>query len=229
MGKGCGGGTGRGGSGGGRGRGHPPNQPRGDTAKPGQPVGEILPCPDLIYELKGAECGEGRQSNYHDTLDKIGMIPFLGAPADIDRIGAIATRYNLAVIEDAAQALGTEYRFIVDRGLLLQIDAPDLAMERHTLFADRPLTEFLAWIELVIDAINDALATIVKGCQNAGIVPGIHATAALIERRLEQGFRMITVTSDMLAMKSSLTADLATSRGARPGNAQSGEKSGAMY
>ena len=33
----------------------------------------------------------------------------------------------------------TEYRFIVERGLLLQIDAPDLAMERHTLFADRPL------------------------------------------------------------------------------------------
>ena len=27
----------------------------------------------------------------------------------------------------------TEYRVIVDRGLLLQIDAPDLAMERHTL------------------------------------------------------------------------------------------------
>ena len=36
-----------------------------------------------------------------------------------------------------------EYRAIVDRGLLLQIDAPDLAMERHTLFADRPLDEFL--------------------------------------------------------------------------------------
>ena len=30
-----------------------------------------------------------------------------------------------------AAALRTEYRAIVDRGLLLQIDAPDLAMERH--------------------------------------------------------------------------------------------------
>ena len=72
---------------------------------------------------------------------------------------------------------------------------------------------------------DDALATIVKGCQNAGIVPGIHATAALVERRLEQGFRMITVTSDALAMRSSLVADLATARGAKPGAA----KSGAMY
>ena len=72
---------------------------------------------------------------------------------------------------------------------------------------------------------DDALATIVKGCRKAGIVPGIHAAAALVERRLEQGFRMITVTSDMLAMKGNLVTDLATARGARPTEA----KSGAMY
>jgi 5-methyltetrahydropteroyltriglutamate--homocysteine methyltransferase len=56
-----------------------------------------------------------------------------------------------------AAALRTEYRAIVDRGLLLQIDAPDLAMERHTMFADRPLRDFLDWVALVIDAINTAL------------------------------------------------------------------------
>lgn len=63
-------------------------------------------------------------------------------------------------VRAVATALRTEYRRIVERGLLLQIDAPDLAMERHTLFADRPLHEFLAWVELVIDAINGALAGI---------------------------------------------------------------------
>ncbi len=72
---------------------------------------------------------------------------------------------------------------------------------------------------------DDALATIVAGCRKAGVVPGIHATAALVERRLEQGFRMITVTSDTLAMRASLVADLATARGARPSEA----RSGAMY
>ena len=60
-------------------------------------------------------------------------------------------------VRAVAAALRTEYRAIVDRGLLLQIDAPDLAMERHTLFGDRPLSEFLAWVELVVDAINGAL------------------------------------------------------------------------
>jgi 5-methyltetrahydropteroyltriglutamate--homocysteine methyltransferase len=59
-----------------------------------------------------------------------------------------------------ASALAVEYRFIVERGLLLQIDAPDLALERHTLFADRPLTEFLDWVAMVVDAINGALVGI---------------------------------------------------------------------
>jgi len=58
------------------------------------------------------------------------------------------------------QAMRDEYRVIVEHGLLLQIDAPDLAMERHTLFADRPLAEFLEWVERVIDSINAALAGI---------------------------------------------------------------------
>jgi 5-methyltetrahydropteroyltriglutamate--homocysteine methyltransferase len=56
-----------------------------------------------------------------------------------------------------ADALRTEYAYITAQGLLLQIDAPDLAMERHTLFADQPLDEFLAWVELVIANINRAL------------------------------------------------------------------------
>jgi 5-methyltetrahydropteroyltriglutamate--homocysteine methyltransferase len=63
-------------------------------------------------------------------------------------------------VRAVAQALRTEYHFVAERGLLLQLDAPDLAMERHTLFADRPLSEFLAWVELVIDAINGALSGI---------------------------------------------------------------------
>jgi 5-methyltetrahydropteroyltriglutamate--homocysteine methyltransferase len=60
-------------------------------------------------------------------------------------------------VRAVAAALRTEYQTIVGRGLLLQIDAPDLALERHTMFGDRPLTEFLSWVELVVDAINGAL------------------------------------------------------------------------
>jgi 5-methyltetrahydropteroyltriglutamate--homocysteine methyltransferase len=66
-------------------------------------------------------------------------------------------------VHAVAEALRAEYHAIVEHGLLLQIDAPDLALERHTLFADRPLAEFLAWVELVVGAINGALAGIEPG------------------------------------------------------------------
>jgi len=66
-------------------------------------------------------------------------------------------------VEAIADALGNEYRAIVERGLLLQIDAPDLALERHTLFAQQPLSDFLAWVDVVVDAINGALAGIDPG------------------------------------------------------------------
>ena len=68
-----------------------------------------------------------------------------------------------AYVRAVAGAMATEYRAIVGRGLLLQIDAPDLALERHTLFADRPLADFLGWVELVVDSINDALTGIDPG------------------------------------------------------------------
>lgn len=62
-----------------------------------------------------------------------------------------------AYVQAIAAALAVEYRAIVAHGLLLQIDAPDLALERHTLFAGRRIEDFLSWVELVIGAINGAL------------------------------------------------------------------------
>jgi 5-methyltetrahydropteroyltriglutamate--homocysteine methyltransferase len=79
--------------------------------------------------------------------------PGIVASAMENRHYATREEYVRAV----AAALRTEYRAIVGRGLLLQIDAPDLAMERHVLFGDRPLGEFVEWVELVVDAINGAL------------------------------------------------------------------------
>ena len=55
-----------------------------------------------------------------------------------------------------ADALQVEYGMIVARGFILQIDCPDLAMERHTFFADRPLEDFIAFVRLVVSAINRA-------------------------------------------------------------------------
>jgi len=56
-----------------------------------------------------------------------------------------------------ADALAIEYRCIVDHGFVLQIDAPDLAMERHTSYADRPLGDFLRYVDSNVAALNRAL------------------------------------------------------------------------
>ena len=61
---------------------------------------------------------------------------------------------------------------------------------------------------------DDALATIVAGCRRHGVVPGIHSTGALTPLRRQQGFRMITVTSDSLAMRAGYEAELAAASSA---------------
>jgi 5-methyltetrahydropteroyltriglutamate--homocysteine methyltransferase len=99
-----------------------------------------------------AECALVADAPFAQTF-MTACSPGIVASAMENRHYAMQEDYVRAV----ATALRTEYQTIVDRGLLLQIDAPDLALERHTLFADRPLSEFLAWVELVVDAINGAL------------------------------------------------------------------------
>ena len=56
-----------------------------------------------------------------------------------------------------AEALRPEYQYIVSRGFVLQVDCPDLAMERHTSYADRPLGDFLRFVETNVSALNHAL------------------------------------------------------------------------
>ncbi len=53
-----------------------------------------------------------------------------------------------------AQALSHEYRAIHEAGLILQIDSPDLAMERHRFFDHLNEADFLKQLELHVAAIN---------------------------------------------------------------------------
>lgn len=71
-------------------------------------------------------------------------------------------------------------------------------------------------------AFTEALETIVAGCRRAGVAPGIHASGALAARRVEQGFRVITVANDMLAIRGAMTAELADARGTSADSTQSG-------
>jgi 5-methyltetrahydropteroyltriglutamate--homocysteine methyltransferase len=59
-----------------------------------------------------------------------------------------------------AEALKIEYETVASRGMVLQIDAPDLALEHHTSYAQRPLKDFLGFVALVVAAINRALENV---------------------------------------------------------------------
>jgi 5-methyltetrahydropteroyltriglutamate--homocysteine methyltransferase len=74
------------------------------------------------------------QNEHYDTFDRY-----------LDALGA---------------ALQVEYEAIVRHGFLLQLDCPDLALERHTSYRDRPLGDFVEFVEKVVAAINKAVANI---------------------------------------------------------------------
>ena len=57
-----------------------------------------------------------------------------------------------------AREMRKEYELIVARGFVLQLDCPDLAMERARFFQDAPLDTFLESVALHVDAINEAIA-----------------------------------------------------------------------
>ena len=59
-----------------------------------------------------------------------------------------------------AQEMRKEYEIIHKAGFILQVDAPDLAMERTVFFQDNSDAEFVSFVEMHVEAINKATADI---------------------------------------------------------------------
>lgn len=67
-----------------------------------------------------------------------------------------------AYIDSLAAALRVEYQAIVAAGHVLQLDCPDLAMERHTYFAHQSDEIFIGFVNKVVGAMATALEGIPK-------------------------------------------------------------------
>jgi 5-methyltetrahydropteroyltriglutamate--homocysteine methyltransferase len=65
-----------------------------------------------------------------------------------------------AYLNALAQVMKIEYETIVNAGITLQIDCPDLAMGRHIKFRDSSDEEFLRFAEMQVEALNYALSDI---------------------------------------------------------------------
>ena len=108
-----------------------------------------------------AECAD-----FRDALADTGTEftePFVTAPSPGIIAGAMKNEHypsEQAYLDDLGAALREEYEAIVDAGFLLQLDCPDLALERHLSYQDQPLSDFLGFVERVVATINAALVNI---------------------------------------------------------------------
>ena len=133
------------------------------TAEAPAAVGELRYDPQLTAargELDHFERALGRASDsFEETFVTAASPGIVTTTMTLDPSNehyANDQEYVLAV----AEQLKTEYDHIVSRGHILQIDAPDLAMERSLSFQDAPLATFLERVELHIEAINRAIRDI---------------------------------------------------------------------
>lgn len=65
-----------------------------------------------------------------------------------------------AYLAALAEAMRTEYETIAQSGILLQIDCPDLAMSRHSMFSDLSVEEFRREAATNVEALNHAVSGI---------------------------------------------------------------------
>lgn len=109
------------------------------------------------------------EAECHDFKEVLALTPnifaesFMNAPSP-GIVAAAIKNQHYDTLRDYLQALGealrVEYETIVRMGFMLQIDAPDLALERHISYKDKPVAEFLAFVEAVVTEINRALRNV---------------------------------------------------------------------
>ncbi len=63
-------------------------------------------------------------------------------------------------LEAVAEALRVEYEAIIAAGFLVQIDAPDLGMGRHTMYRNATVAEYLARAAQHVEVLNHALRNV---------------------------------------------------------------------
>jgi 5-methyltetrahydropteroyltriglutamate--homocysteine methyltransferase len=154
----------------------------GDTPRdPGQ---DLIEFPGLLKKL--AERGSTAKYRRPRCIGEIRVKNLAPLHADLDNIkSAVATSAPTGAFMNAAspgvvalfqpndfyrsqddylaalaEALRVEYEAIVQAGVLLQIDAPDLAMGRHTMYRDRSLEEFERLAAQHIEILNYALRNV---------------------------------------------------------------------
>ncbi len=128
-------------------------------------TGKVFGAPQAVgpvsYRDTNAITGELERAGRHAGTQQPPFVEcFMTAPSP----GIIATTMlnayydsHEAYVNALAREMRQEYRAVVGSGLVLQIDAPDLAMERVFLFQDKSEAEYVRICETHVAALNVAL------------------------------------------------------------------------
>ena len=121
-------------------------------------IGEVHYIDPAIIDAECRDFGDVLAENPNVFVET-----FMNAPSPGIVAAAIKNENydtDLKYLEALAEALRVEYETIVRSGFVLQIDAPDLALERHISYKDKPLSKFIEFVENVVAVINAALKNI---------------------------------------------------------------------
>jgi 5-methyltetrahydropteroyltriglutamate--homocysteine methyltransferase len=127
---------------------------------------ENIPTAIGAIQYENFAAVEQECADFRATLDRMAqpfVEPFMTAPSPGIVAAAMRNDYYPSEMEYLAalgRALQVEYEAIVRNGFLLQLDCPDLAMERHYTWHEKPLDEFLGFVDRVVRTINGALVNI---------------------------------------------------------------------
>jgi 5-methyltetrahydropteroyltriglutamate--homocysteine methyltransferase len=128
-------------------------------------TGKVFGCPEAIAEIKYTDKEAIKKEIARFKRHAAEIKPpfpemFFAEPSPgiiaTTMLNAFYPSYE-AYLDAIAREMNYEYKAVVDAGLILQIDAPDLAMERVLLFQDKTEAEFVKLVELQIAALNKAL------------------------------------------------------------------------
>ena len=107
-------------------------------------------------ELDGLVNGVKEASATHQDLFMSAASPGIIALTMGNAYYSSHEEYVMALAEEMRK----EYELIAARGVVLQLDCPDLAMERHVAYQDEPLKVFQEVVALHIRAINHSIRNI---------------------------------------------------------------------
>ena len=114
-------------------------------------VKSMLPLQQDIAHVKAAAARHGAQQVFMNAASP-GVVALFQPNQHY--------RDDDAYLQALAEALRHEYHAIVDAGLILQLDSPDLGLGRHMMYKDLDEAAYLTRIAQHVEALNHALAAI---------------------------------------------------------------------